>query len=62
MSDEMDVLFDHRLRNALHGTSLPAAPASLRSALEDLLGPAARSWPASGTVICPQVRSPPPSL
>lgn len=36
MSDEMDVLFDHRLRNALHGTSLPAAPASLRSAVEDL--------------------------
>ena len=49
MSDEMDVLFDHRLRNALHGTSLPPAPASLRSALEDLPrttgGPTARSVP-----------------
>ena len=33
MSDEM---FDQRLRNALHGSSLPAAPASLRSALDDL--------------------------
>ena len=46
MSDEM---FDHRLRNALHGTSLPAAPASLRSALEDLPrtagGTSARSMP-----------------
>ena len=49
MSDEMDVLFDHRLRNALHGTSLPPAPASLRDALEDLPrtagGTTARSVP-----------------
>ena len=49
MSDEMDVLFDHRLRNALHGTSLPPAPASLRVALEDLPrtagGTTARSVP-----------------
>ena len=49
MSDEMDVLFDRRLRNALHGTSLPAAPTSLRSALEDLPRtagtPTARSVP-----------------
>ena len=36
MSDEMDVLFDHRLRSALHSASLPPAPASLHGALDDL--------------------------
>jgi len=46
MSDEM---FDQRLRNSLHATSLPAAPASLHSVLEDLPrtagGTTARSVP-----------------
>jgi hypothetical protein len=48
MSDEMDVLFDHRLRSTLHAASLPPAPASLRDALDDLprtIGTPRRSLP-----------------
>ena len=36
MTDEKDVLFEHRLRNAFHAVSLPPAPDGLRAALEDL--------------------------
>ena len=36
MNDEMDMLFEHRLRNAFHAVSLPPAPDPLRAALEDL--------------------------
>jgi hypothetical protein len=53
MSDDMDTLFDHRLRSALHGSSLPPAPATLHDFLDDLPRTAAaprRSVPRWATI------------
>lgn len=56
MSDEMDILFEHRLRSAFHAAGLPPAPATLRDVLDDLPRTAARPrrsvprWAAMGAL------------
>ena len=47
MSDEMDLGFDTLIRRTLHSAELPAAPASLHRALDDLPRTAVAPGPAS---------------